>query len=192
MEVTAAEATGTRGDGEGATQVNKTVMGNKPLHRFIRGEPKCLGIAILILGCAELQMGIGLLKADNFNSSFIYIPFWEGALFITCGILSIYTEMHPSKKTVTVCLAMYVVTLIGILVSSLQRSAFIAYSNTILYRKGQNKWQTYQEDQIQGLEALLLTCSLCVSGILIFLSTIARFALKSSKTQMVLTMPIQS
>ena len=134
------------------------------------------------------------------------------------------------------CLAMYVVTLIGILVSVFQRNVFLALTNSFLHGRGHNTWQIFQEvnyissglptfsktlgcdlvgptkmllrtkqplcvfahvfvcltsslllsdpqAQIQGLEALLLTCSLCVSGLLIFLSTIARFALKSSKTQ---------
>ncbi|KAM4622197.1 membrane-spanning 4-domains subfamily A member 4A isoform 3-T3 [Polymixia lowei] len=113
-ESTAGERT--RGK-EGNEKMDMIVIGSKPLHRFIRGEPRTLGIVVLIFGCAELLNGFELAKSQFENSSAIYIPFWQGALFLISGNLSIYTGVHPSKKMVTICLALYVVSLLGITVS---------------------------------------------------------------------------
>uniref|UniRef100_A0AAQ6AMI7 Uncharacterized protein n=1 Tax=Amphiprion ocellaris TaxID=80972 RepID=A0AAQ6AMI7_AMPOC len=107
---------------------NTVLMSSKPLHRFVQKEPRSLGIVILMFGCAELLMGFQLSGETMRTSYGIYIPFWQGALFLVCGILSIYTELHPSKKMVTVCLAMYVVSILGIIVSLCYRHRFIIFS----------------------------------------------------------------
>lgn len=175
--------------GERATQDSMTVMGSKPLHRFIRGEPRCLGIAILVFGCAEFQMGVELMYDQSFNSITMYTPFWQGALFVISGILSIYTEVHPSKKMVTVCLAMYVVSILGVVVSFINRLYCLSTMDYHMTDRG--SWHSYHMNQVKTLEATLLTASLCVSGVLIFMSTMARLALKSTNTQIVLSMPSQ-
>ncbi|XP_054453879.1 membrane-spanning 4-domains subfamily A member 4D-like isoform X2 [Anoplopoma fimbria] len=106
---------------------NMLLMSSKPLHRFVQKEPKSLGIAILIFGCAEILMGFLLAKSSEYTSYVIYTPFWQGALLLLCGNLSIYTEIHPSKKMVTVCLAMYVVSLFGLVISIGQRISIFGY-----------------------------------------------------------------
>ncbi|KAJ8371697.1 hypothetical protein AAFF_G00303060 [Aldrovandia affinis] len=161
--------------------VHETVIGaQKPLHRFVSGEPKCIGIAVLFFGCGELLMGIPLVTTGSFtiNSSALYIPFWLGALFVISGVLSIYTEGCPSKKMVTVCLSLYVVTLMGVLVSLCYR----AFCLTMLEMRHYGRHRSYSA-QVITTEAVLLTLSLCVSVLLVFLSCRARAALKSTKTQ---------
>ncbi|KAL3044892.1 hypothetical protein OYC64_013211 [Pagothenia borchgrevinki] len=161
-------------DGNKAADADQEVlMSSKPLHRFVQREPRNVGIAILIFGCAEVMMGFTLSGERDVLTSFaIYIPFWLGTLFLVCGSLSIYTELRPSKKMVTVCLSMYVVSLLGIIVS-VGRIGLCSYGRR----------QTI--DQICAIEALLFTCSLFVAGLLIFLCVIARLALKSTRTQII-------
>ncbi|KAJ4945878.1 hypothetical protein JOQ06_023556, partial [Pogonophryne albipinna] len=85
-------------------------------------------IAILIFGCAEVMMGFTLSgERDAFTSFGNYTSFWQGTLFLVCGSLSIYTELRPSKKMVTVCLSMYVVSLLGIIVSFGYRIRLFSY-----------------------------------------------------------------
>lgn len=156
---------------------------NKPLHRFLQKESRSLGIVLLIFGCAELLMGFQLASDKVISSHDIYCPFWEGALFSICGVLSIYTDRHPSKKMVTVCLAMYIVSILGFFVTFSYRIYVFLISPMVRYRIKSRPWGSYRLSQILAVEALLLTCSACVFVLLIFLSSVARFALKSTHTQ---------
>ncbi|KAG7518705.1 membrane-spanning 4-domains subfamily A member 4D-like [Solea senegalensis] len=188
LEMEGAEPTAkqrTTGLDENQETNNTVVMSSKPLHRFVQKEPRSLGIAIMIFGFAELLMGLQLVSETVETSSQLYIPFWQGALFVLCGNLSIYTEIHPSKKMVTVCLAMYVVSLIGTIVSVGYRIACFAFFAYIKTQKMEHDWAYVRMDQLICVEGLLFTSSLCVAVLLIFLSTTARLALKSTHSQQV-------
>eukprot|EP00064_Thunnus_orientalis_P014288 superscaffoldBa00002464_g14330 len=144
------------------------LMSSKPLHRFVQREPRSLGIVILICGCAELLMGFQLASESVQTSCEIYIPFWQGFL-------------------VTVCLSMYVVSLLGIVVSIVYRIYCFAHFGFLRYRGSQfleHEWTHNRIEQLFGIEGILFTSSLCVSVLLIFLCVIARLALKSTNTQM--------
>ncbi|KAK5925123.1 hypothetical protein CgunFtcFv8_017672 [Champsocephalus gunnari] len=170
---------------DGNKAADQEVLSSKPLHRFVQREPRDVGIAILIFGCAEVMMGFTLSgERGAFTSFGIYTSFWQGTLFLVCGSLSIYTELRPSKKMVTVCLSMYVVSLLGIIVSFFYRIRIFSYLTYLkLYR---DEYLSLQRlDQIVAIEALLFTCSLFVAGLLIFLCVIARLALKSTRTQII-------
>ncbi|XP_036932950.1 membrane-spanning 4-domains subfamily A member 4D-like [Acanthopagrus latus] len=190
MEGTTESTTRERTTGNaGKSEANQTtLMSGKPLHRFVQREPRCLGIALVVFGCAEVLMGFHLAGENQPSSSLIYIPFWQGILFLACGNLSIYTEIHPSKKMVTVCLAMYVVSLLGIIVSAGFRIYCLTYYSYLNYRARYSRdpiWATYRMSLLTGIESLLFVSSLCVSGLLIFLCVIARLALKSTRTQLI-------
>ncbi|XP_039668484.1 membrane-spanning 4-domains subfamily A member 4D-like isoform X2 [Perca fluviatilis] len=144
---------------DGSQAPNDTLlMSSKPLHRFIQKEPRSLGIVILIFGCAELLMGFQLSKENEPTSFAIYIPFWQGVLFLVCGNLSIYTELHPSKKMVTVCLAMYVVSLLGIVVSIGYRIHLFSGYRYLQYRAEyqlEDIWAVYRAIIVQHIPAPL-------------------------------------
>lgn len=167
----------------------RELLSTKPLHRFVQREPKSLGIVILIFGCAELLMGF-LMAGDSvkITSCYLYVPFWQGALFLVCGTLSIYTGIHPSKKMMTVCLAMYVVSMLGILFSIGSRITFLIFLEVSRYRKGFSDSQVPHDrgQMLIVIEALLFICSLCVFVLLVFLGCVSRLALKSTHTQLVL------
>ncbi|XP_029918372.1 membrane-spanning 4-domains subfamily A member 4D-like [Myripristis murdjan] len=176
----------TRGnDGNQEPETNTVLMSSKPLHRFISGDPKSLGIVVLIFGCAELLMGFQMAKDKLENSTKIYVPFWQGALFLICGNLSIYTGVHPSKRMVTVCLAMYVVSILGILLSLGIRIWSICYLLHLLWRYWSRTWAQREATQLLMVEVVLFISTFCVSVLLIFLSAKARLALKSTHTQVV-------
>ncbi|KAM4622196.1 membrane-spanning 4-domains subfamily A member 4A isoform 2-T2 [Polymixia lowei] len=184
-ESTAGERT--RGK-EGNEKMDMIVIGSKPLHRFIRGEPRTLGIVVLIFGCAELLNGFELAKSQFENSSAIYIPFWQGALFLISGNLSIYTGVHPSKKMVTICLALYVVSLLGITVSVGYRIVYLielSYHYQYSHHYLEEEWTYKRASQLLSVEGILFISSLCVSALLIFLLVMARLALKSTTPQLI-------
>ncbi|XP_054890440.1 membrane-spanning 4-domains subfamily A member 4D-like [Poeciliopsis prolifica] len=165
------------GENENQKLDESLLLSSKPLHRFVRKQPRSFGIVILMFGFAEVVMGCAM--ADNVmeNSFKIYIPFWQGTLFITCGVLSIYTELRPSKKMVTVSLAMYVVSLLGIIVSIIRRIGLIVFYTWHLTH--------YQVVLFLWVEGILFASSLLVLAFLIFLSAIAGYALRSTRSQII-------
>nr|XP_057919459.1 membrane-spanning 4-domains subfamily A member 4D-like [Doryrhamphus excisus] len=178
-----------RGQQQGKHNDNKNVViPSKPLHRFVEKEPQSLGIVIVICGCAEVMMGFVLVSERRTNSTMLYIPFWQGALFLICGLLSIYTGARPSKRMVTVCLAMYVISILGIIVSFGYRISCFSYYRYVWLYAGPSEdemWSDRRLHEIFGVESILFSCSLCVSVLLIFLSVVARLALKSTNTQVI-------
>ncbi|KAM3613451.1 uncharacterized protein V6R79_026303 [Siganus canaliculatus] len=183
-------AKSTTQDGAPGNNVNQEVlMSSKPLHRFVQNEPRSLGIVLVIFGMAEFVTMFYLSTGRDITSARIYIPFWQGLLFLICGSLSIYTEIQPSKKMVTVCLAMYVVSLLGIIVSFGFRIHVLVYiSHTMDYTwdDGDLRTQTVLlADILLGIEGILFTSSLCAFGLLVFLSSVARLALKSTHSQII-------
>ncbi|XP_059202725.1 uncharacterized protein LOC131982158 [Centropristis striata] len=164
----------------------KLLSSTKPLYRFTRNEPRSLGIAIVMFGCAEILMGFNLKQEEWITSCVLFIPFWQGALFLVCGILSIYTEIHPSKRMVTVCLAMYVVSLLGIVISVGYRIYLLGHFSYENHRSRFREDENARVDLVLGVESILFSSSLCVSGLLIFLCVVSRLALKSTNTQFIL------
>ncbi|XP_059202270.1 uncharacterized protein LOC131981809 [Centropristis striata] len=166
----------------------KLLSSTKPLYRFTRKEPRSLGIVIVMFGCAEILMGFNLKQEEWSTSCVLFIPFWQGALFLVCGILSIYTDIHPSKKMLTVCLAMYGVSLFGIGISVGYRIYLMCYYSFsyMVYRSRARGEEPSRVDLVRGVESILLSSSLCVSGLLIFLCVVSRLALKSTNTQFIL------
>ncbi|XP_061786404.1 uncharacterized protein [Nerophis lumbriciformis] len=163
----------------------KASPSSKPLHRFLQKEPQSLGVVIGICGCAELIMGCILFRQTVTNSSDIYVPFCQGALFLTCGILSVYTGACPSKKMVTVCLSMYVMSILGVMVSCCYRiHCFVFYAYISRQPLVDSQWGYSEVMQLFATECILFTFSACVAVLLIFLSAVARLALKSTNTQL--------
>ncbi|XP_057706934.1 uncharacterized protein LOC130924404 [Corythoichthys intestinalis] len=166
----------------------KVLMSSKPLHRFVQRDPQSLGVVIMICGFAEVMMGFILISEtpENSNetlgnSTYLYIPFWQGALFLISGNLSIYTTAFPSKRMVTVSLAMYVVSIFGIMVSVGYR--IVCVSTNRIFRTSVTSWTYKRSVQILSIEIILCAYSVCIFVLLIFLSVVARLALKSTNTQ---------
>ncbi|KAL2077744.1 hypothetical protein ACEWY4_027248 [Coilia grayii] len=159
----------------GAAKQEAVVGGNKPLHRFLRIQPKFIGTVLVFFGCNEMMMGFTLIH-DIKTSATIYIPFWQAALLAICGSLSIHSHSYPSKKLVTVCLAMYIVTILG---------GFVSVFFRLVLLLGLSFHYDAYYAQLISTEALLLTSTLLVIVLLIILCSYANASLRSSNTQVI-------
>ncbi|XP_041930752.1 membrane-spanning 4-domains subfamily A member 4D-like [Alosa sapidissima] len=182
------ESTDSERKENGVTEVQTVTGGNKPLHRFLAGQPRYIGIAIMFFGCNELMLGLPLIRETIMTSVRLYTPFWQGALFMICGSLSIHTHSYPSKKLVTVCLAMYIVTILGGCFTLIFRLIAITDISGMLY-------YTFDDDgddayvrlaQLKITEAVLYTSTIVVIILLICLCCFAKRSLKSSNTQVIM------
>ncbi|NP_001135330.1 membrane-spanning 4-domains subfamily A member 15 isoform X2 [Salmo salar] len=187
--------------GEGGPHTTM-VGGSKPLHRFIRGEPKSTGIVMMFMGSSLFILGIPM-RLDTLKSSAeIFTPFWLGILFIISGLLYVLTEKNPSKQLVTASLALSIISMLGVTV------AFFEFLKGILrIQESHDSYDYYHEDynatesgrvaalwhkqhmyQLISLEAVFMYQSLVGMVLLIVMTSFARVALHSSKTQAVVVM----
>ncbi|XP_051503449.1 uncharacterized protein si:ch1073-291c23.2 isoform X2 [Myxocyprinus asiaticus] len=166
--------------------------GSKPLHRFLRGEPKSIGIVLMMMGVCLFMFGINM-QLDVTNSADLYSPFWLGALFFICGLLYILSERNPSKKIITASFALSIVSTFGVICACMtffraifEQSMHWSYSNDTnteeeLYAKLHYK-------PIGIMEQVFLIHSLIGGMLLVTMSFFARSALRSSRTQAVVVM----
>nr|XP_046239396.1 uncharacterized protein LOC124056223 [Scatophagus argus] len=177
-----------------------TVGGSKPLHRFIKGQPKITGIIVLVLGSSFVTISIAIMR-DSVNHIWAVIPpgFLLGALFIICGILYIVTEHNPTKKTVTISLALSIVGLLVACWTILHIAPNIAHSH--YYRRyyyheyfndndTEDKvlWSSRYEAMGVSMEGIFLFYTVLAAIIFIVMSSLAGAALRSTKSQAVVVM----
>ncbi|XP_029283038.1 uncharacterized protein LOC115005367 isoform X3 [Cottoperca gobio] len=82
--------------GNNASVKGTTVYGTKPLHRFIKGQPKINGIMLLVLGSSFISIFLAIVPEYESITVGIFVL---GILFVICGILYILTAHNPTKKT---------------------------------------------------------------------------------------------
>ncbi|XP_076867407.1 uncharacterized protein LOC143518648 isoform X2 [Brachyhypopomus gauderio] len=152
---------------DGAEPAGTTITGGqKPLHRFLRGEPKCVGYAI-------------------------------------CGALYVQSERAPTKKIITISFALSIISILGTVFAVIDFIKAMAnmkfnyhreyYDHDYENSNGENTTAVDADSkqrfmQHYNLEAVFLFQSLVGGVILITMSTFARMALHSSRTQMVVVM----
>ncbi|XP_016116318.1 membrane-spanning 4-domains subfamily A member 4D-like [Sinocyclocheilus grahami] len=179
------------------SEVISTVTGgSKPVHRFLRGQPKSIGVVLVMMGIGLFVFGIPMNVQSNApTSAEQFTPFWLGILFFICGLLYILSERNPSKKIITACLALNIISIIGVL------SALVEFSKAVvgIYRiHGYQMYENVTEEEelharqhymsIRDME-LVFSCHSLIGGILLVtMSFFARAALRSSRTQAVVVM----
>ncbi|XP_030575857.1 uncharacterized protein LOC115773325 isoform X2 [Archocentrus centrarchus] len=91
-----------------------TVGAGKPIHRFLKGQPKILGTIVLILGASFFIFSIVITADSHRRYMWTVIPpiFLMGSLLIICGIMYVLTEHNPTKKTVTISLSLSIVSIL--------------------------------------------------------------------------------
>ncbi|XP_034385504.1 uncharacterized protein LOC117728769 isoform X1 [Cyclopterus lumpus] len=178
--------------GNNASLQGTIVGGSKPLHRFIQGQPKIIGIIALVLGSSFFIISIAIMPDNSIQFLMTAVPpgFLLGTMFIICGILYILTEHNPTKKTVTISLALSVVTILGAAWSVMHILPGIVHYN--YYRDNEyvliyNTSMSY-EDMVMSLEVIFLVYS--VVGVILFIvmSCRAVTALRSTKSQAMIVM----
>ncbi|XP_060897016.1 uncharacterized protein LOC132976141 [Labrus mixtus] len=183
--------------GNNASLHSTTVGGSKPLHRFIKGQPKIIGVIVLILGSSNVILSIStsIINSPNFHHIWGVIPpgIVIGLLFITTGILFILTEHNPTKKTVTISLALSIVTVLGTCWTALHIIPDLIHSH---YRyeylvdniTEEEEWTSYDEAMERSFEAIFLLYTLMGGIIFTVMSVMAGAALRSTKSQTMIMM----
>ncbi|XP_026233563.1 uncharacterized protein LOC113174095 [Anabas testudineus] len=184
--------------GNEASIQGTTVGGSKPLHRFIRGQPKIVGIIALILGASSFIVSMTIYSSLPIHYIWTAIPpgFIVGSLFIISGILFILTEHNPTKKTVTLSLAFSIVAILGAVWSVWHMIPDLVHG--FHYRNHQyidehsseadNRWLS--NSMAMGLSLEIIFTFYNLVGIIIFIvmSCFAGAALRSTKSQAVVVM----
>ncbi|XP_060772864.1 membrane-spanning 4-domains subfamily A member 15 [Neoarius graeffei] len=172
----------------------QTVGGTKPLHRFLRGEPRTVGIVLLFLGLCLFMFGIPLKGETMETSADLYSPFWLGILYFICGVLYIQSERNTTKKIVTISFALSIIAILGTVVGAIIFIKVLATHsfNYMMYEGPFNDSETdvamERYTQLYSLEAVFLFHSLVAGVILVAMSVFSRLALRSSHTQMFVVM----
>uniref|UniRef100_A0A4W5RGQ1 Si:ch1073-291c23.2 n=1 Tax=Hucho hucho TaxID=62062 RepID=A0A4W5RGQ1_9TELE len=172
-----------------------TLGGSKPLHRFIRGEPKSIGIVMLFMGSSLFILAIPMRMDPLESSAENFTSFWLGILFIICGLLYVLTEKNTSKQLVTASLALSIISILGVTVAffeflkSILNMQFYRYHYYHSYYddnitdRVDVPWRKHHTGQLLHLEAVFMYQSLVGMVLLIMMTAFARAALRSSKTQ---------
>uniref|UniRef100_A0A8B9JHF1 Si:ch1073-291c23.2 n=1 Tax=Astyanax mexicanus TaxID=7994 RepID=A0A8B9JHF1_ASTMX len=176
--------------GGGAT-TQTTKWGNKPLYRFLRAEPKSVGIVMMFMGSCMFIFGIPMRKDMSLEiQADIYSSFWLGILYFICGLLYIQSEREPTKKIITASFALSILSVIGSAVAAIDFISAMSFMLHFHYDDYEHQNNTMYLDAtmkhlmpMYSLEAVFLAHSLLGIVILITMSVFARMALRSSRTQ---------
>lgn len=178
--------------GSSAEPVTTVTGGDKPLHRFLRGEPKCIGIVLVIMGVSLNMFGITV-HTSLYGSTDALSAFWLGILFITCGILYILSEHNPTKKIITASFAVSIVSAIGVVVAAINLiRASIDFQHHHWFFEGNNTEDYIYASQhylsVDTMERVFLFHSLVGGVLIVTMMFFARAALRSSRTRAVVVM----
>ncbi|XP_072565426.1 uncharacterized protein [Paramormyrops kingsleyae] len=197
---------------EAAGDTTEVVGFSKPLHRFMRVDPKSIGVVMLFLGGTQFITGIPMKRDITRNSTNIYSSFWLGILFSICGIIYIISEKRVSKKMVTASMAISIISTLGAIKAFMD---YVHYMIRLLYfslydhydedsyesynatehmtehvtesptptRNSETLWLQYHRNQVSCMEGIWLLHCFVGGVILIVMTAFSRAALRSTKTQ---------
>ncbi|XP_056326852.1 membrane-spanning 4-domains subfamily A member 4D-like isoform X1 [Danio aesculapii] len=174
--------------------ISTVTGGNKPVHRFLRGQPKSIGVMLVMMGVCLFMFGIPMTTPKDMMTD-QFSPFFLGVLFCICGLLYILSERNPSKKMITASLALSIVSTFGVIFAVLNISQHISHNRWMLwFRQTHNRTETellYMTQHYSAVEAMgcvFLCHSLIGGALLIIMTCFARAGLRSSNTQAVVVM----
>ncbi|XP_008308632.1 uncharacterized protein LOC103379013 [Cynoglossus semilaevis] len=177
-----------------------TVGGSKPLHRFMKGQPKTVGIVVLVLGAAFLIISTVIVRSNDSHHMFLIMQpgFLLGILFIMSGMLYILTEHNPTKKAVTISLALSIVTILGTvwtILDTLPEIMFSHHYDSLDQEVEENvtvtDYSPYRSERLAVEGVLLVVFLFYTFGggvIVIVMSTLAGAALRPTKSQAIVVM----
>ncbi|XP_067915910.1 membrane-spanning 4-domains subfamily A member 15-like [Heterodontus francisci] len=85
----------------------------KPLQKFLKGEPKALGVTLIMLGIIQCGFSFPLHFGRQTQMTVVGAPWWMAVLLIVSGSLAIVCDRDPNKPRVTACLATNILTAIA-------------------------------------------------------------------------------
>ncbi|XP_029952821.1 uncharacterized protein LOC115392367 [Salarias fasciatus] len=173
-----------------------TVGGLKPLHRFLKGQPQITGIVVLILGASLFCVTLALLATFDIDERWTKVlpGLMLAAMFVACGILYIVTEKNPTKRTVTISLALSIISVlctIWVVAHSVQFFKFSSYSVLEHYDNGtvtEIMWPSNYEKVARTVEAVFKFNGAVGGIICLVMSVLAGAALRSTASQAIVLM----
>ncbi|XP_039649948.1 uncharacterized protein LOC120555343 isoform X2 [Perca fluviatilis] len=148
--------------GNNASLQSTTVGGSKPLHRFLKGQPKIIGIIVLVMGSSFFIVSLAIIP--DYFSSFLWTAIQPG---FAMGTL------------VTISLALSIVTILGTCWTLLGiLPAIVRYS----YHS------TSYQDMEMSMDLIFLVHTIVGVIIFIVMSCLAGAALRSTKSQAIVVM----
>ncbi|XP_008403958.1 uncharacterized protein LOC103462761 [Poecilia reticulata] len=187
-------------NGNNETTQDITLGGNKPLHRFLRCQPKVVGTVMLVIGSSSVIVAIATYSDVYILHMWMVIPpeIFMGILLTICGILYIVTQHRPTKKTVTISFALSIVSTLGgfwtIFVMLINFHIYYGYSSDEHEHSNDTDianeipWTSHIEVMGLTLEVVFLLYSFIGTIIFITMSVLAGAALRSTKTQAIVVM----
>ncbi|XP_049993508.1 membrane-spanning 4-domains subfamily A member 4D-like [Alexandromys fortis] len=89
--------------------VVKSQLWKENAEKFLKGEPKDLGVVQVLIALINLILGIIMMNEDQYPrpvlSAFVYAPIWGSIMFIISGSLSIAAGMRTTEVLVTTSLS---------------------------------------------------------------------------------------
>ncbi|KAM8895148.1 uncharacterized protein AB9W97_011417 isoform 1-T3 [Spinachia spinachia] len=179
--------------GNNASLQGSAVGGIKPLHRFIKGQPKINGIIALVLGSSFFLIAIAVAQENSYLGWTGQAVFFQGTMFIICGILYILTEHNPTKKTVTISLALSILTVITVCWTLLGGSVYLVanHQRRIFRISDVNDTRSpcfTSEDMEHEVEVIFLLHTVLGGVMFIVMSCLAVASLRSTKSQAIVLM----
>lgn len=176
--------------------VPSTVGGSKPLHRFMRGQPKSVGIVVLVLGCSFVLLAAVLAQSSVHTVAATPHGLLLGSLFTISGILYIVTAHNTSKKTVTMSLAMTIVSLLAalwtvifLLVHTVHSDAFYMHYD-LEEDDGERDylWLRRLSNMTVASDIIIVVHSFVAAIVFTVMSSLGGAALRSARSQAVIVM----
>ncbi|XP_072236418.1 uncharacterized protein [Leuresthes tenuis] len=177
--------------GNNGSLQDAAVGGTKPLHRFLKGQPKIMGTVVLVMGASLVIFSIAITIGQSSTHAWAAVPpgFILGTLFIISGILYILTELNPTKKTVTISLAL---SIMSILLAFWTLLHVLANMHRHMVHHYDDNITDIEIAMGVSIEAVILFHS-CVGAIIfIVMSALAGAALRSTRSQAIVVMSTTS
>ncbi|XP_053176558.1 uncharacterized protein LOC128360198 isoform X2 [Scomber japonicus] len=157
-----------------------------------------LRIVVLVLGVSFIIISAALQIDTIGHITTVFPPgFLLGTLYILCGLLYILTEHNPTKKKVTMSLALSIVTILGAFWTIMTKLPHIVHMHYMRHDEylevnsteiEEASWASDYEDMGITVEAIFVFYCFVGAIIFIVMSILAGAALRSTNSQVILMM----
>ncbi|EDL41423.1 membrane-spanning 4-domains, subfamily A, member 4B [Mus musculus] len=126
-------------------------MWNEKKEKFLKGEPKVLGVLQVMIAIINLSLGIIILTtlfSELPTSVMLMVPIWGSIMFIVSGSLSIAAGVTPTKCLIVASLTLNTITSVLAATASIMGVVSVAVGSQFPFR--------YNYTITKGLDVLML------------------------------------